>query len=302
MIVRSKIRLRTLVLSAWRKILFMTIYSGAFVVAYKRGYADVAIPTGVATMLGTALSIILAFRTNSAYDRWWEARKIWGAIVNDSRSFARQVLTLFTAPEDDKASLHSLQRELVYRQIGWCYALKASLRGQTPFTDLEPFLSAEERKALQTRDNVPNAILHTQAEWVRHAREKQYLDRYLSLVVETTLTAFSNHMGMCERIKKTVFSTPYSFIISRIIWLFFLLLPAGLIQHLGWFTIPVSVLVASFFLLIELLSTHLQDPFENRSTDTPMTSICRTIEIDLRQQLGETELPPKVEPIDGVLM
>ena len=302
MIVRTGLRWSSLCERAWRQLLFMVVYSALFVVAYERGYVGVAIPTGIATMLGTALSILLGFRINSAYGRWWEARKIWGGIVNDSRTLARQVLSLFVAASGDQASMGALQKELIRRQIGWCYALNRSLRKQDPFPALEPFLPAAELEALRSEDNRTNAILQTQGERIRDARAQGYLDAYLSLPIEATLARLTDHMGKCERIKSTIFPTPYSYILSRVVWLFFFLLPAGLVQHLGWVTVPFSVVVATMFSLIHIVSYYLQDPFENRSTDTPMDAICRTIEINLRQQLGETELPPKVQPVDGVLM
>jgi len=301
-IVRTTLRWSLLGRSAWRELSFMLVYSALFVVAYDLGYVGVAIPTGIAMMLGTALSILLGFRTNSAYGRWWEARKVWGGIVNDARSLARQVLTLFVAPAGRQASMDALQKELVRRQIGWCYALNRSLRNEDPFPELEPFVSAVELEALRAEDNRPNAILQTQGERIRAAREEGCLDAYLSLPIEATLARLTDHMGKCERIKNTVFPTPYSYILSSVVWLFFLLLPAGLVEHLGWVTVPVSVVVTTMFSLIHLVGYYLQDPFENRSTDTPMDAICRTIEINLRQQLGETELPPKVQPVDGVLM
>lgn len=302
MIVREVVRWGSLSRLAWRQLSFMVVYSAVFVVAYDRGHVEVAIPTGIATMLGTALSILLGFRTNSAYGRWWEARQVWGGIVNDARTLARQVSSLLVAPGEDQAALRDLQKELIRRQIGWCYTLNRALRKQDPFPELEPFVPAAELEALRSEDNRPNAILHTQGLRLRDAREQGYLDAYLSLPLQATLARLTDHMGKCERIKNTVFPTPYTYIVSRVVWLFFLLLPAGLVEHLGWVTIPVSVVVASMFSMINMVSYYLQDPFENRTTDTPMDALCRTIEINLKQQLGETELPPKVQAVDGVLM
>ena len=122
------------------------------------------------------------------------------------------------------------------------------------------------------------------------------------LPTEATLRRFSDHMGQCERIKTTVFPTQYSYGISAIIWLFFILLPGSLAPHLNWFAVPVTFIVTLVFLLIEAVGRFLENPFENGPMDTPMTAICRTIEINLREQLGETELPEKLEPVNGILM
>ncbi len=280
----------------WKIILAMILYTFLVVLFDKRGIA-VAVPIAVPALLGTAISILLGFRTNSAYDRWWEARKIWGAIVNDARTLARQVLSYVTG--DDAAAL---QREMVYRQIAWCHALRHSLRGEEPFADLRNLLSEDEIGALRSIGNRPNIILQTQTGRLAEARRRGLIDRLLVLPIEGTLKRFSDHMGQCERIKTTVFPTLYSSFLSLNIWLFFFLLPPSLAPHLGWIAVPVAFLVSLVFEMIEAIGRMLEDPFENDSMDTPMTAICRTIEINLREQLGETDLPKQLDPVKGVLM
>jgi putative membrane protein len=302
-IVRQTTRFRGLLRSSWRRILFEAFYSFLIVLLYKTGVFAAAIPVAIPAMLGTALSILLAFRTNSAYDRWWEARKIWGAIVNDSRTFARQVISLFVLPKGaDRGEMTAMQREMVYRQIAWNYVLARTLRGLDPFADVESTLPAEEIDTLRAQDNPPNAILQTQADRLREALRVGYVDAFRFLPIEGTLTRLCDDMGMCERIKNTVFPAHYSFLVTRIIWLFFLLLPSGLVESLGWITVPVAFATAVVFWLIEAMSGVMQDPFENAVNDTPMLALSRTIEINLRQQLGETQLPEKIQPVDGVLM
>ena len=297
MITRQSIRWGSIARDYWMSVLIMIGYTAAVVVLAKQGIS-LAIPIAIPALLGTAISILLGFRTNSAYDRWWEARKIWGAIVNDSRTLARQVLT-FLEVSDDAASP---QREMIYRQIAWCHALRHSLRGEEPFADLEGLLSEDEIEALRPLDNRPNAILHTQTVRLAEAHRRGLVDRLLLLPIEGTLKRFSDHMGQCERIKTTVFPTQYSNFLHWIIWLFFLLLPASLAPHLGWLALPVAFVVSLGFLVIESIGRAMENPFEQAATDTPMTAICRTIEINLRQQLGETEVPEKLEPVNGVLM
>ena len=168
--------------------------------------------------------------------------------------------------------------------------------------DLEPVLARDEIEALRAEDNVTNAILHTQSMQLAEARHSGLIDTLLFLPIEDTLKRFSDHMGMCERIKGTVFPTTYGFVVSRAIWIFFLLLPEALAAHLGWLTVPFAFAIGFTFLMIEGVGEALENPFENAPSDTPMTAISRTIEINLRQSLGETDLPPKTEPVDGVLM
>jgi putative membrane protein len=258
----------------------------------------VSMPIAIPTLLGTAISILLGFRTNSAYDRWWEARKIWGAIVNDCRTFTRQVLSFLGGAED----VASLKKEMIYRQIAWCHALRHFLRGDEPLADLAGLLSEDEIETLRPMGHHPNSILQTQTVRLADARRRRLVDRLMFLPMEGTLKRFSDQMGQCERIKTTVFPTPYGYVVWCIIWLFFFMLPVSLAPHLGWFAVPVTLVVTLGFELIDSISRFLEAPFENASTDTPMTAICRTIEINLREQLGETELPAKLEPVDGVLM
>ena len=267
---------------------------------FRRGNYWIDAPVAIPAMLGTALSILLGFRTASAYDRWWEARKIWGAIVNDSRTFARQVLMfLFREDGEPSAELHT---ELVYRQIAWNYALSRSLRGQDPLVGADQLLLPEEIAALRPQDNVPNALLQTQGDRLQAVHRQGLLDRFFLVSIEDTLKRLTDHMGMCERIKNTVFPGHYSFFVSKTLVVFYFLLPSGLVPYLGWLTIPVALVIYVLFMMIEEASVYLQDPFENRGTDTPMKAISRTIEINLRQQLGETVLPGKIQPVDGVLM
>ena len=303
MIVSKTIRLGPALRRSWKQILFAAGYPALAVLLYRTGVAEVAIPVAIPAMLGTALSILLGFRTNSAYDRWWEARKIWGAIVNDSRTFARQATSLFFLPGgSDERDMTAMQREMVYRQIAWNYVLASSLRRQDPFRGIETTLALEESDALRSQDNPANAILQTQAHRLRDALRKGYLDSLRFLPIEGTLTRMCDNMGKCERIKNTIFPAHYGFLISLIVWLFVLLLPLGLVESLGWITAPVAFMIAIMFWMIEAIGEALQDPFENFVSDTPMLALSRTIEINLRQQLGETELPDKIQPEDGVLM
>jgi putative membrane protein len=213
------------------------------------------------------------------------------------------IIGLFFLPDGSYSrEMTAMQREMVHRQIAWNYVLTRSLRGQDPFSDIETILAPEEIDALRSQDNRPNAILQTQARRLRDALRAGYLDSLRFLPIEGTLTRTCDSMGKCERIKNTVFPAHYSILVSLIIGLFFLLLPLGLVESLGWVTAPVAFVIAIVFWMIEAMGTAMQDPFESLVTDTPMLALSRTIEINLRQQLGEAELPEKIQPEDGVLM
>ena len=258
------------------------------------------LPVAVVAIPGTVIALLLAFRTNSCYGRWWEARILWGAIVNDSRTWVRQLMA-FLSPLQDSPEQELEIRVMAYRQIAWCYALTRSLRQQDPLTDAEPFLAPSEVEELQSDHNVPNALLLNQAQLLRELHDQGKLETYEFVELERTLTRLTDSMGGCERIKNTTFPTSYSLLVNRLIYLFIIYLPFGLaaMPAVGLFLTAVTLALA--FLVIDRVADFLQDPFENRPSDTPMQSLSRTIEINIKQMLGETELPEKLTPANGVL-
>ncbi|MTI32169.1 bestrophin family protein [Xanthovirga aplysinae] len=267
--------------------------------------ADLTTSIAVPGILGTALSIFLAFRTNSAYDRWWEARKVWGEIVNYSRSSTRQIMTFLRAGDSlhTNEELRKIREELAYRHISWCYALSNSLRGLDPFDEnLGRLLSAKEIEELRTQKNVPNAILQNQAQRFREAEKQGFMDKFYFLRMDDMLNRLCDAMGKCERIKNTVFPPFYSRFAMMLLWFFAFLVPLGLIDEIHYLSIPVSLVIVFVFYLLEELGYTLENPFENKAADTPMTALSRNIEINIRQQLGESETPAPIRKKKGILM
>ncbi|WP_345950212.1 MULTISPECIES: bestrophin family ion channel [unclassified Mucilaginibacter] len=278
------------------ELILVSVYSVAVYFAHTYfAFSGVSVPLAIHGILGTIISLLLAFRSNQAYDRWWEARTLWGAIVNDSRSFARQVLTYIDNLYDDNDK-HDMKERLIKRQMAWCYSLSQQLRGQDAHQSLHEFVSDDERQALANQNNVPLALMEQHGTDLRLLLRMGWINEYQQVCMDETLTRFSNAMGACERIKNTVFPVTYSVYIHFLVLLFVMLLPFGLIEHFGILQIPLVVAIASSFFLIEKMAIHLQDPFECKPTDTPMTSISRKIEQDLRQMLKD-ERPVKT---DGV--
>jgi ion channel-forming bestrophin family protein len=250
----------------------------------------ISIPLAVPTILATVISLLLGFRSNQAYDRWWEARQVWGAIVNDSRTLARQVLA-FTESQYEENEVHQIRQRMVRRQIAWCYALGQSLRQLNPTGGLDKFLSRRELESLNRFNNVPMALLDQHARDLRRGLEEGYINRYQQIELDRTLTRLCDNMGKCERIKNTVFPSTYSLYIHFSLLLFISMLPFGVIDYFGFLEVPLVVAISACFLLIEKMAIHLQDPFENKPTDTPMTAIANTIEKDLRQLLHDQDMP-----------
>ncbi|MFD0765703.1 bestrophin family protein [Mucilaginibacter lutimaris] len=271
-----------------KEVLLVTVYSVLIAVMYNTfHFTRISIPIAVPTILGTVISLLLAFKSNQAYDRWWEARTLWGAIVNDTRSLTRQLLTFVDTPyaEGEKKAFCE---KMAKRQIAWCYSLSHHLRKENPLQGLERLLSEEDIEHLKRYDNVPVGLLELQAADLRSAYKLGWINEFQQVAMDETLTRFSNEMGGCERIKNTVFPATYSVYIHLSVLLFVLLLPFGLIEFFGVVEVPLVIAIASSFFLIENMAIHLQDPFENKPTDTPTTTISRTIERDIKQMLKES--------------
>jgi ion channel-forming bestrophin family protein len=250
----------------------------------------ISIPLAVPAILGTVISLLLGFRSNQAYDRWWEARQIWGAIVNDSRTLARQVLA-FTESQYEEDEVYQMRQRIIRRQIAWCYSLGQSLRRLNPTAGLDKFLSRRDLESLRRFSNVPMALLDQHARDLRRCLEEGYINRYQQIELDRTLTRLCDAMGKCERIKNTVFPSTYSLYIHFSLLLFISMLPFGVIDYFGFLQVPLVVAISACFLLIEKMGIHLQEPFENKPTDTPMTAIASTIERDLRQLLHDQDMP-----------
>lgn len=256
-------------------------------------------------LLATALSIFLVFRVNEAYARWWEARTLWGGLVNSSRSFARQATTLIGTKPDQREAFRTLQQEFVYRQIAYVNALRMSLRREEDWQSLASFLSEGELALLKKMANKPAQLLQTQGERLAEAREAGLLDGFGHRMLDDTLSEICNHQGGCERIKNTVFPDRVAYFTRAVAWFLAILIPICVVGASDEITvielvvIPIMVLV---FIFTVQLGAELKNPFENKSNDTPMTTICRTIEIDLRQQLGEEVVPSPLQPDNGILL
>lgn len=267
----------------------------ALVVAYTVGFelihhfyhaVSINIPIAVPTIIGTIISLLLAFKSNQAYDRWWEARIVWGGIVNDSRTLMRQIIAFYKDP-DFSVEANDFKERFARRQSAWCYALAQSLRGKDPIKAISGLLDEHDLRFLKNHKHVPNAILMLHAKDLRKAKDEGRLNTYQQVEIDNTLTRLCDGMGKCERIKNTIFPTTYSMYIRFTLCLFILLLPFGLTDYLGWMQIPVVATIGAACFLIEKMAIHLQDPFENRPTDTPMLTISGNIEQNLMQMVHE---------------
>lgn len=295
MLLRSNIPLKYIAGKIKGGLIAVSIYCVVIAILYNNFHVTrITIPVSVPMVLGTVISLLLGFRSNQAYDRWWEARIIWGAIVNDSRTLARQVSSFITNEYQDE-EVEAFKERFVRRQMAWCYALSRSLRNEDPLVAIERLLSKDELAYLSKYKNVPSGILKLHEMDLIHAMRIGWINEYQQVELDRTLTRLCDSMGKCERIKNTVFPSTYSLYIHFALNLFILLLPFGLIEYFGFMVVPLVIAISASFMLIEKMAIHLQDPFENKPTDTPMTTISKNIETDLNQILGTYKQAMNVE-------
>ena len=254
---------------------------------------------------GALIALIIGFRNSSAYGRWWEARTLWGAIVNRSRTFARQVLTTMApnaggAP-GERAEVAATQRELVLYQVAYVHALRQQLRGLDPVPVVSPLVPREDPTELARQKNLALALQSRMSAILIAARQRDWLDEWQWQAIDQSLTSLMDSQGGAERIKNTPMPKQFDFFPRLFVQIYCLLLPVGMVPTLGWYTPLGSTLVGFMFLVLERIGRDLEEPFENKIHDVSITAIATTIEINLRQLLGETELPPAVQPVDGIL-
>jgi putative membrane protein len=284
-------------------LLVLVLYDLGVVAAYKvMHWRWVALPHIPLALFGSAIGIVVAFRNQSSYARWWEARTLWGAIVNNSRSWARQVTTVMMPLNEAEADeLKVVQRRLVYYQIAYVHALRQHLRGLEPWEALTGLLSEGEISELRKQRNVPLAIQQLMSSLLRVCQVRGWVDIAHWRALDGNLDDLVDAQGGTERIKNTPMPKQYDYFPQLFVQIYCVMLPLALVTTMGWFTPLGSTLVGFIFLALDKIGRDIEDPFENSVYDVPLTSLTTTIEVNLRQLLGETVLPPAEKPVQGVL-
>ncbi len=279
-------------------------------VLHKQGVTAISFPFSIAAILGSALAIFIAFRNNSSYSRWWEARTLWGGIINSSRVLARLIITFTDSHSHqqnyEKERSEQFKREMIYKVIAWVHALRLHLRKQDNWHELKPFLSAQEFEQLEKSQNKPNYLHLLSGKKIYEAMANGTLGGFDSFQMEGQLLTLANYQGGCERIKNTPLLRQYDFFTRVFLYTFMLLLPFSLIgdftkMNIDYLMIPISIIISFVFAIIGKVGEVNEDPFENRITDVPLTALCNTVERDLREMLGENYLPEKLEAENGFL-
>ncbi len=344
MIVTKGIRLSSLIKWTAPHIIWLMMLMGVIAILYHYQIISISIPWLPVSVIGTAVAFYVGFKNNQAYDRMWEARKIWGGIVNDSRSWGMMidgfVSNLFSDNKVADDEIYAIKKRLIYRHIAWLYAHRSQLLLPTPWehasqsghigrtakyyqdnfgvgllgdevtrTELNLFLPKDEHDRLINYKNTATQIINEQSRDLRALREKGLIEDFRHMELANLLKSFYTLQGKNERIKKFPLPRQYANISRYFVGIFIILLPFSMIPELMklgdwgfWLSIPITALIGWVYVMMEIVGDYSENPFQGMANDIPMLSLCRVIEIDLREMLGETDLPPSVEAKNGVLM
>ncbi|MDB5763632.1 MAG: bestrophin [Herminiimonas sp.] len=255
------------------------------------------------SLIGLALAIFLGFRNNVAYDRYWEGRKLWGQVVSDSRSLARQCQSLFDRPEPAHAGsgLADVRIRMIYRAIAFAHALRHYLRGSIDTDELKELLLEEEWRLLQKSSNHPDFLMLRMGADLRRCLKDGHIDGCLAAAVDATFSSMTAAATACERIKTTPIPFSYTLLLHRTAYLYCFLLPFGLVDSIGFMTPVVVAIIAYTFFGLDALGDEIEEPFGMAANDLPLDAICRTIEINLKESIGETKLPSPLLPVNYCL-
>lgn len=294
----------------------------------------IAIPWTVVALLGTATAFIVGFKNTQTYNRTWEARQIWGAILNSSRAFGTMSRDFLNNPTKTK--------ELVYRHFAWLTALRYAMRDSRAwenvnvasteynskyFTvperettleeELAKYISTDELKYILTTKNRAAQLMSLQSKTTKQLFADKEIDSYQFVEMQKAIKDFYDQQGRSERIKNFPYPRQFATINSFFIKLFCILLPFGMLKefdklndgmsgfmqgNMVWLVIPFSVLISWVYTSLEQVGESTENPFEGSANDVPISQMSRTIEIDMREMLGETDLPPALQPKNNIIL
>lgn len=292
MIVSSTPRLRQIISEVWKPLTILFVWDVAVTVTYY--VLPFKAPSLPLTLFGSVLALFLGFRSNSAYERWWEGRSLWGLMINASRNLSREARNFLPAEALD------LKRTIVLRQIAYVNALRCQLRRQPVDDEVLRYLSHGEATPSLSRTNIANGLLDGTGRRIDDARRQGWIDTIQQTQMESVLVDIANSQGGMERLKNTPLPNQYRFLPSLFVHIFCVLLPIGLVETLGFATPLGSTLAGLMFLAVLAIGDDLVDPFANTVHDLPLSAMCRTIEIDLLQSIGD-DAPPPLKPVKGIL-
>lgn len=341
MLVRKSINLKGVMQFTGPHFIWLTLWMIVVTALYSvTHWKWMTIPWLPLSVIGTAVAFYVGFKNNQAYDRLWEARKVWGGIVNSSRSWGSMVRSYIGVADHAGTATGEIKRSLILRHIAWLYTLRNQLLvpaqwehvslgmhigtynqkrmkrfgiglydDEVAEIDIWKYLPVDEHNQSKHFVNAAAQMIDKQSQELAKLNSNGMLEHYKQTELQRVLNEFYDYQGRAERIKKFPLPRQYGGFSFIFVCIFIFLLPLGIVgefSKLGdvgiWLAVPFGVIVGWVYVVMELIGDYSENPFEGLINDVPMLSICRNIEIDLLQMLGETNLPPAIQAKKGVLM
>ncbi len=290
MLLGKTLSLFRIVKFTWKADILMLLFCSIIYLIDAKLLPHFMLPIAFPALMGTAIAFFVGFNNNQAYDRWWEARIIWGGIVNDSRSWARNLIAY---NQDNNAT-----KRMIYRHIAFLYALRTSLRKYSDL-DFHKYLSNSDLLQLDNCKHVANKLLTIQAHELKTLKLENKIDQFEFANLNGLIQNFCESMGKSERILNTIFPTNYIYFTKIFIWLFIALITLSTSSLVGASSIILGWMMGLVFNTIHLNGMNLMNPFEHNPSGIPLNSITRNIEINLLQELGEEAIPEPIKAING---
>ena len=328
----------------WKYILALILFNSIIGVLYYFKIINIYIAWLPVSIVGTAVAFYVGFKNNNAYGRLWEARKIWGGIVNDSRAWGMMIDSyindLFTDKKGNDEFIKKSKKRLIYRHIAWLYIHRSQLliptswehisqkgktkKDATKFQNkygigtldnnltedqLKFFLPDDEYDRLLKYSNTATQIINEQSRDLQELRKQNYIDDFRHMELEQILRSFYTLQGKNERIKKFPLPRQYAIMSRYFVGIFIFLLPFSMIPELIkvgdwgiWLSIPITVLIGWIYIMMEIIGDFSENPFQGMPNDIPMLSLCRIIEIDLREMINDEDIPVGIKEKEGILL
>ena len=318
-----------------RDILCMFILASIPTILYVWGLKFLALPWQPIAIVGTAVAFLVGFKNNASYNRIWEARQIYGSIINDSRSFAYSLRDSLGGKESETV------KRMFYRHFAWLTALRFQLREPRTWEnmtierysefrkshysipeavakveeELKPYLSASELVYILGKKNKAAQLTAIQSEELGKLKSSGEIDQFQWSLLQQSIIKLTENQGRAERIKNFPYPRNFASITTYLLFIFILLAPFGLLKEMEklgdgtflsgytvWLTIPFSTIVTWAFHTLDSVGESSVNPFEGSPNDVPITQISRTIEIDMRDMLDETSLPAPIVPKNNIVL
>lgn len=341
MIVRKNLSIKAIYRFTGHHLLWLTGWMSLVTVLYSfTHWKWMTIPWQPMSVIGTAVAFYVGFKNNQSYDRLWEGRKIWGAIINNSRMLATMVKHFVTSETIGEQELNEIRKRMVHRHIAYLYTLREQLlvpaewehvslnwhfgsynrrrkdellniayRKELDEISTGSYLGKDEQMLLESAANKATQIIDRQSADLAMLYKNNCLNMMQHVELQRALNSFYDEQGKAERIKKFPFPRQYGSFSFLFVCIFVFLLPFGIVAEFSkvggyiiWLSIPFGVVVGWIYVVMEIIGDYSENPFEGLFNDVPILSICRTIEIDLLQMLGENDIPQPIQSKAGILM